>query len=82
MIDPGVPDFVIGDIVWANGHAALGLPYRAKIEDLRDGKARVRPLVGERVLTAGSAKSMRSKYKKGPSIRARWVDARWLKKAE
>ena len=63
----------VGDIVWSNCAHALGLPYKAKVEELRNGKAKVRPLEG--ALTAGSA---RSKYRQGPSLRARWVKAEWL----
>lgn len=63
----------VGDIVWGNGGHALGLPYRAKVEDLRDDKAKLRPL--QPALTAGSARSV---YRKGPSLRARWVKAAYL----
>ncbi len=67
--------FRVGDTVWGNAQHAAGLPYRATVEALKDGRAKIRPLAGEHVLTAGEAKSTRS----GPSVRARWVDARWLK---
>lgn len=57
----------VGDIVWAGGGDG-GLPYRAAVEAIRDGKAKLRPLGP--TLTRSSARS-----RSGSGMRARWVTA-------
>jgi hypothetical protein len=70
--------FELGQIVTANSGAALGLPYRAKIEMIEGDRARVRPL--HPTLTEGSARGSRTR--KGPSVRARWVNMAGLRPIE
>lgn len=69
----GKQDFAVGMKVVANA-GGLGMPYRAKIEDIWDGRALILPL--ERPITASTART--GNYKK----RRRWVQLDRLEMAE
>lgn len=56
-----------GETVLANAFAALGLPYKARIEAIKEDRARIRPL--EIAPTAGAG----PRAGEAPTFRARWV---------
>lgn len=71
----------VGDLVWTaanNRFLPQGGPrYRARVEELRDGRAKVRPLTV--AITEATARA--AGRRAGPSVRARWVTAEHLTKA-
>lgn len=65
---------VINDTVWANQFATTGLPYRARVLEIKGEKACILPL--QHATTIGVARSNAS----GASIRKRWVKLKSLAK--
>lgn len=70
----------VGDVVWYGGYNRYlpqgGPRYLARIEELKEARAKIRPLTV--ALTEATARA--ATHRKGPSVRARWVLTEYLSK--